>query len=114
MTDNNEFVDKVLHDTVVRSVKKQFREEVEHHRYMSKVLAEILAIHGLASCVVTVKPHGTYLCLNVERMTREQFDAVHEVLSSSPPPMDKETAELIAFEGMAEENGDISEDDQPE
>lgn len=104
------FIDKVLHDTVLRNVTSQFKEEVASHRNLTIMISRILAVHGLASCAVTVPGYGTFLCLNVERLSRGQLTAVEEIVMSSPPPMPAATAEAIVFNGMEEANGEFPED----
>ena len=97
---SDDFVDKVIHDTVVRNVQGQFQTELALNRAKSEMLARILAVHGLATLLVEVKGMGTFLCLDIERLSPSQVQGIEEIVMALAPPMDEGTAEAIAFHGM--------------
>ena len=110
MGNDDGFVDRVIHDTVVRSVHNKYQDEIASMRRRNAVISRIMAIHGLASSIVTLPQHGTYLCIDIERLTDAQLAGIESVVMAVPPPMDPALAEDIAFDGM-EDDGKLPEDD---
>ena len=108
---SDDFVDKVIHDTVIRNVRSQFQQELALSRRRAEVAGEILAVHGLASALITVPSLGSCLVIAIEKLSPAQLDGLREIITAVPPPMTDVDAEAIAFDGMEEEDGELRQDD---